>query len=130
MLAYGNRHAAPVRSGMANTKAKGPDMGIPKKVQDNAKKGLELRREHGFGGTQVGEKTAQVLAKGGDVTERKARHIAKYWPRHEHDNLDQKGQKGEKPSKGYIAWLLWGGDEGRTWSEGLVEKLDAGKSDA
>ena len=45
------------------------------------------------------------------------------FPRHAHDNLEQKGKQG-KPSRGYIAWLLWGGDEGRAWSEGLVKKLE------
>ena len=106
-------------------KKAGPDLSIPAKVQENAQKGLELRREYGFGGTKVGENTATILAAGGQVTARKVRHIARYWPRHAHDNLDEKGQHGEKPSRGYIAWLLWGGNEGRAWSEKLVEQLDA-----
>ncbi|WP_424951610.1 DNA-binding protein [Deinococcus sp.] len=100
-----------------------PDLNIPKQVQANAKKGLELRQEHGFGGTKVGEATARLLAEGGTVTARKVRHISRYFPRHAHDNLSQTGKEG-KPSRGYVAWLLWGGDEGRAWSEGLVEKLD------
>ena len=99
------------------------DLSIPKQVQANAKKGLELRQEHGFGGTSVGETTAKLLAEGGSVTARKARHIARYFPRHAHDNLGETDNKG-KPSRGYIAWLLWGGDEGQTWSEALVEKMD------
>ena len=105
------------------TKKTAPDLSIPKTVQANAKKGLELRQEHGFGGTQVGETTAKLLAEGGKITARKARHIAQYFPRHAHDNLEQTDKKG-KPSRGYIAWLLWGGDEGRAWSEGLVNQLE------
>jgi hypothetical protein len=27
------------------------------------------------------------------------------------------------PSAGYIAWLLWGGDEGREWAEEIRERL-------
>ncbi len=99
------------------------NLDIPKAVQDNAERGLKLREEHGFGGTKVGETTAKLLAAGGSITARKARHIARYFPRHAHDNLDQTGNSG-KPSRGYIAWLLWGGDAGRSWSEGLVEQLD------
>ena len=106
------------------------DFSIPKAVQDNAQKGLDLRREYGYGGTQVGAATAELLSKGGEVSARKARHIARYFPRHAHDNLDEKGQQGEKPSRGYIAWLLWGGDAGRHWSEGLVNKMDQGKPSA
>ena len=100
-----------------------PDLSVPKTVEANAKKGLELRQEYGFGGTKVGETTVNLLAGGGKVTARKARHIAQHFPRHAHDNLEQTDKKG-KPSRGYVAWLLWGGDEGRAWSEGLVKKLE------
>ena len=102
------------------------DLSVPRQVQANAKKGLELRRQYGFGGTQVGETTAKLLAGGGSVTARKVQHIARYFPRHTHDNLGQTGKEGEasKPSRGYIAWLLWGGDEGRAWSEELVKQLN------
>jgi hypothetical protein len=106
-----------------------PDLSIPKQVQANAKKGLELRQEHGFGGTKVGEATATLLIKGGPLTARKIRHIASYFPRHAHDNLGQTEKNG-KPSRGYIAWLLWGGDEGRKWSEGLVKQLDQSAASA
>lgn len=101
------------------------DLGIPKNVQANAKRGLDLRAEHGFGGTKVGEATARLLAAGGTVTARKVRHISRYFPRHAGDNLDQDGKNGQPPSRGYIAWLLWGGDAGRTWSERIVKALDA-----
>lgn len=101
-----------------------PDLSIPKTVQENARLGLRLREEHGFGGTEVGEHMAEQLAAGGKVSEEEVRHIAHYFPRHAHDNLDQTGQGGDKPSRGYIAWLLWGGDEGRAWSEKAVAKLD------
>lgn len=96
---------------------------IPRAVQDNAREGLRLREEHGFGGTEVGEHMAEQLAAGGTLTPDEVRHVAHYFPRHAHDNLDQTGKDGEKPSRGYIAWLLWGGDEGRAWSEGAVAEL-------
>ncbi|WP_103130716.1 DNA-binding protein [Deinococcus aerius] len=100
------------------------DLGIPKKVQENAALGLRLRDEHGFGGTEVGEHMAEKLAAGGELSPEEVRHVAHYFPRHAHDNLDQTGEDGGKPSRGYIAWLLWGGDEGRAWSEKLTQELD------
>lgn len=103
------------------------NLSIPKHVQSNAAKGLKLRDEHGFGGTEVGEHMAEQLAAGGELTAKEVRHMAQYFPRHAHDNLDQTGKDGEKPSRGYIAWLLWGGDEGRAWSVKVVEQLE--KSD-
>ncbi|ALW88973.1 hypothetical protein [Deinococcus actinosclerus] len=103
---------------------KAVDLSIPKQVQHNAERGLKLRDEHGFGGTEVGEHMAEQLAAGGTLTEQEVRHVAQYFPRHAHDNLKQTGKDGEKPSRGYIAWLLWGGDEGRRWSEQVVAQLD------
>ena len=100
------------------------DLSIPKKVQDNAKKGLKLRDEYGLGGTDVGKHMAETLAKGGTLSADEVRHVSHYFPRHADDNLDQTGQKGEKPSAGYVAWLLWGGDEGRSWSEKITQQLD------
>ncbi|MCP2013086.1 hypothetical protein L1280_000214 [Deinococcus sp. HSC-46F16] len=103
---------------------KKPDLRIPRQVQDNAALGLRLRDEHGYGGTEVGEHMAEKLAAGGDLSPEEVRHVAQYFPRHAHDSLDQTGEDGGKPSRGYIAWLLWGGDEGRAWSEQVSARLD------
>ncbi|MEF2279597.1 DNA-binding protein [Deinococcus sp. YIM 134068] len=104
-------------------KKNGADLHIPAEVRDNARKGLKLREEYGYGGTEVGEEMAETLAAGGEVSEEQVRHIAQYFPRHAHDNLGETEEKG-KPSRGYIAWLLWGGDAGRAWSERAVEALN------
>ena len=100
------------------------DLSIPRKVQANAEKGLKLRDEYGVGGTDVGKGMAEKLAKGGSLSAEEVRHVSHYFPRHAHDNLDQTGKGDEKPSAGYVAWLLWGGDEGRSWSEKLTRQLD------
>lgn len=90
---------------------------VPKKVSDNAREGLELHEKYGRGGTDVGVETARKLAKGGELSVDEVRHIAQYFPRHANDNLEQDGGQGDAPSNGFIAWQLWGGDEGRTWAE-------------
>ncbi len=100
------------------------DLSVPKKVQDNAARGLKLRDEYGFGGTEVGEHMAERLAAGGELKADEIRHVSQYFPRHAADNLDQTGEDGKKPSHGYVAWLLWGGDEGRAWSEKVTQQLD------
>jgi hypothetical protein len=61
---------------------------IPKAVQQEAKRGLEWRKEFKRGGTPVGLNTARTLAEGGQIGIKKIRHIAKYFPRHE---VDKKG---------------------------------------
>jgi hypothetical protein len=47
-------------------------------------------------------------------------------------NKDAKGSESSgfwgdesNPSAGYIAWLLWGGDPGYSWSRKLVRQMDA-----
>lgn len=97
---------------------------IPKGVQAEAQKALEWRKEHKRGGTPVGMNTARILARGGQIGLKKVRHIAKYFPRHEVDKKAQGWEPGEKgfPSRGRIAWALWGGDAGWRWAQAIVER--------
>ena len=97
---------------------------IPKGAQAEAKRGLEWRKEHNRGGTSVGVNTARTLANGGQIGIEKVRHIAKYFPRHEIDKKAEGYQPGEKgfPSRGRIAWALWGGDAGWRWARAIVER--------
>lgn len=94
------------------------DFTIPSTVKKSAKAGLELRKEYGRGGTSVGLSTARYLTKNDVASPEKVRHIAKYFPRHANDNLD------DKTSNGWIAWQLWGGNAGRKWSESLVKQMN------
>lgn len=113
------------------------DFKIPKKVKENAQRGLDLRKEYGRGGTNVGMSTARYLVSNDTASPEKVRHIAKYFPRHKGDNLDEKNP----PSNGWIAWLLWGSDEAWRWSQNIVDRMnkmdekfsvgeDLGKSDS
>jgi hypothetical protein len=97
---------------------------IPKGVQAEAKKALEWRKEHKRGGTPVGVNTARTLANGGQIGIEKVRHIAKYFPRHEIDKKAKGYEPGEDgfPSRGRIAWALWGGDAGWRWAKAIVER--------
>lgn len=92
---------------------------IPNDVKEAAESGLNLRKEYGRGGTSVGMATARYLVKNQTASPEKVRHIAKYFPRHAGDNLD------DKTSNGWIAWQLWGGYAGRRWSESLVKRMNA-----
>jgi hypothetical protein len=104
--------------------AKHQQFEVPKKVSENAKKALELHQEHGRGGTEVGVEMAQKLSSGKTISAGDVLHVAKYFPRHAGDNLDDDGSSGDAPSNGYIAWMLWGGDEGQEWSESTRAKIE------
>ncbi len=97
---------------------------IPKAAVAEAKRGLAWRKEHKRGGTSVGLNTARTLARGGQIGLRKVRHIAKYFPRHEVDKRAKGYSPGEDgyPSKGRIAWALWGGDSAWRWAADIVER--------
>ncbi len=58
------------------------------------------------------------------VSYRTVKKVSQYFPRHQHDRLDLDGKQGRKASNGYIAWMLWGGDQGRRWSKRIVDQVE------
>lgn len=90
------------------------------KMAENATLGLKLREEYGRGGTSVGVARAVQLKNRENLSSETVRRMKSFFARHQHDNLEQK----DPPSNGYIAWLLWGGDEGRDWADRIVARMD------
>ena len=83
-----------------------------------AKRGLEWRSEFGRGGTQVGISRARDISNGKDMSIKTVKRMFSFFSRHESDKTGKGFKKGEKgyPSNGRIAWALWGGDAGFSWS--------------
>ena len=96
----------------------------PKGVAEQAAKGLELREAHGRGGTDVGRRRARQLANRQPVSERDIKSMYSYFARHEVDKQGKNWGDRDKPSAGYIAWLLWGGEPGKRWIDGLHGRLE------
>jgi hypothetical protein len=94
-------------------------------MASNAKLGLKLREEFGRGGTEVGVRRARGLAKREDLDPADIKSIYSYFARHEVDKQTTSHIWGSKtnPSAGYIAWLLWGGEEGKIWAGRQRKKL-------
>jgi hypothetical protein len=84
----------------------------------NAKRGLELRRKHGKGGTAVGVARARDLARRANLSPDTVRRMHSFFSRHEGN------QAGGEDDAGYIAWLLWGGDAGKGWAERKTKELN------
>lgn len=103
------------------------DFRIPSGVKKQAQIGLDWSKEYNRGGTAVGKNTARYLINNSVAGPEKVRHIARYFPRHEVDLRtpanSRPGADGY-PGAGLIAWKLWGGDAGRTWSTKLVEAMN------
>ena len=102
---------------MSTTTKNEPDTKPPQAVADNAKKGLALRQKHNRGGTDVGVARARDLKNQRNLSERTIKKMTAYFARHEIDKEADHFGDDDKPSAGYIAWLLWGGDEGREWAQ-------------
>jgi len=103
------------------------DFSIPAGVKKQAQIGIDWSKEFNRGGTEVGKNTANYLLNNDTVSPSKARHIARYFPRHEVDlstpSNSKPGAEGY-PGAGLIAWKLWGGDEGRRWAQKLVDAMN------
>ncbi len=93
----------------------------PQAVRNNAKRGLELREKHGRGGTAVGVARARDLSNGKSISLSTIKRMVSYFARHE---VDKKGEGWGVDSAGYIAWLLWGGDAGKSWANRIAREND------
>lgn len=93
---------------------------------EEAKRGLEWRREFGRGGTEVGIARARDIQSGKNLSESTVKRMHSFFSRHEVDKKAEGFRPGEKgyPSNGRIAWALWGGDAGQRWARGLTKIID------
>ena len=95
------------------------------KMAANAKRGLTLREKFNRGGTEVGVKRAHQLADRDDVSESDLKAMHSYFARHavDKDAKAHEWDSDDDPSAGFIAWLLWGGDEGKAWADRNAKAL-------
>tara|TARA_R100001463_G_scaffold24504_5_gene58328 strand:- start:2178 stop:4337 length:2160 start_codon:yes stop_codon:yes gene_type:complete len=91
-----------------------------------AKLGLEWRREFKRGGTSIGVARANQLVRKERLSPRTVRRMFSFFARHEVDKQAEGFSRGEDgyPSAGRIAWALWGGDAGFSWSRAKARQLD------
>jgi HK97 family phage portal protein len=111
----------------APAKYDGIDFTPPQAVRTEAQRGLDWRREHGRGGTEVGIARARDLSNGVEVSPETIGRMVSYFARHEVDKQGEGWSQGEDgyPSNGRIAWALWGGDPGRAWANKVSRQMKA-----
>lgn len=108
----------------------------PQAVADAAKRGLEAREKaspsdkggftvkqaskHGIGS---GVQRAVNLKNRDALSLKTVKQMHSFFSRHE-GNYRKARQRGEKPSESRAiqAWLLWGGDPGRTWAAKILRQ--------
>jgi hypothetical protein len=97
---------------------------VPRRVAMAAELGLGLRiyneEVRGLkqpGGTDIGVARAVQLMTKERVGVRTLKRMKAYFSRHQRDKKHKDWGNEDRPSPGYVAWLLWGGDEGWRWAE-------------
>lgn len=100
---------------------------VPEGARDNARKALKWKEEHGDevkGGTAVGWTRARQLADDGWVTRETLGRMAAF-ERHRKNSKLRPAFKGEPWTQaGYVAWLIWGGDEGVEWAQRELDRIE------
>ena len=95
-------------------------------IADEAEQALEWRAEFGRGGTEVGVARARDLKNRVNLSIRTIKRMFSYLSRHEVDKKGKGFYKGDDgyPSAGRIAWGLWGGDPGFTWTKRKIKEIE------
>jgi len=95
-------------------------------MAEEARRGLEWRREYNRGGTLVGVARARSIANRQMLPMETINRMVSFLARHEVDKQGEGFSPGEPgyPSAGRIAWALWGGDPAQTWANAIVKRVN------
>ena len=92
---------------------------------EEAERGLKWRKEHGRGGTAVGVARATSIKNRENLSPDTVKRMFSFFSRHEGNKTAEGFKPGEDgyPSASRIAWALWGGDAGYSWSRRKVAEI-------
>lgn len=93
-------------------------------IARNARRGLELREKYERGGTAVGVARASDLSNKRDIPEKTLNRIISFLERHEKNYRPGKKESDGGPTRGTIAYLLWGGKPALDWAKKERDKIE------
>jgi hypothetical protein len=97
----------------------------PAAAKENAKKALDWRDQYGrdevTAGTPVGWQRANQLAKGEKLSLDVISRMAQFNRHRKNSKIAPEHKSEPWKDNGYVAWLIWGGDEGVDWA---MKKMD------
>ena len=102
---------------------------------EEAARGLQWRKKYKRGGTTVGVARANQLMNKDNLSIDTVLRMYSFFSRHEVDKQAEGFKQGQDgyPSAGRIAWALWGGDAGFSWSTKVrnqIQREREGKAEA
>jgi hypothetical protein len=102
----------------------------PKAASKNAQKAIDWKEKYGrdivTAGTAVGWQRAHQLAKGEALSEDVVSRMAQFNRHRKNSKIAPEFKDEPWKDRGYVAWLIWGGDEGVDWA---MEKMDKIKTE-
>jgi len=100
----------------------------PAAAKANAKKALDWRDEYGRdevdAGTAVGWQRANQLANGEKISRDIVARMASFNRHRKNSSIASEFKSTPWNDKGYVSWLLWGGDEGVDWAIKKIKEID------
>lgn len=101
----------------------------PKAASKNAQKAIDWKEKYGrdvvTAGTEVGWQRAHQLAKGESLSEDVVSRMAQFNRHRKNSTIAPEFKDEPWKDKGYVAWLIWGGDEGVDWAMETMDKIKA-----
>lgn len=93
-------------------------------MKSAARRALNWKEEGKAGGTRIGLTRANQIVNGTALSLSTVKRMYSFFSRHEVDKKATGFSQGEEgyPSPGRVAWDLWGGDAGFTWSRTIVDR--------
>lgn len=91
-----------------------------------AKRALKWKEEGHAGGTSIGLGRARQIVNRESLSDSTVKRMYSFFSRHEVDKKAKGFSSGEEgfPSPGRVAWDLWGGDAGYSWSRQKVAGME------
>ena len=112
------------------------DFKPPKSVAAEAEKGLRYRdMAGGKGGLSVSQAKKEGIGSGvqravnlknqDTLSPGTVKRMKAFFSRHQKNmGIAPEFKKTPWKDRGYVAWLLWGGDSGRSWAEKIVHQME------
>jgi len=94
-------------------------------MKSAAQRALDWHKEGKRGGTSIGLARANQIVNGTNLSDSTVKRMYSFFSRHEVDKGATGFSSGEEgfPSPGRVAWDLWGGDSGFSWSRAKVASM-------
>ena len=104
----------------------------PSAAKANAQKAIDWKEKYGRdeveAGTAVGWARAHQLAKGENLSADTVGRMASFNRHRKNATIAPEFKETPWLDKGYVAWLIWGGDEGVDWAMAKMDKISKTES--